>query len=86
MPSYLFGETGGFPESIQDQVIRMTIYQRLIMKKNIIDKCSLCTDPGETIKCLSAGCSTLTGRHNIAMKIMHLEIAYEAVVGKFTVL
>ncbi|KAL1454593.1 hypothetical protein WDU94_010813 [Cyamophila willieti] len=47
---YLHPETEGFCTAIQDKVVRTKNYEKFILKKDVVDKCRKCQQPGETIE------------------------------------
>lgn len=77
---YLFPETEGFINAIQDQVIKTRNYIKYIIKRNIpSDLCRLCNQTTESIQHLIAGCSILapkeyTNRHDLVGNIIHQEL------------
>lgn len=76
----LFGETEGFVCAIQDQVVKTNNYRRYVIKDGTVDICRACHLPGETIRHITSGCSSLANteylhRHNQAARILHQELA-----------
>ena len=76
----LFGETEGFIQAIQDQVIATNNYKKHIEKLNVNDKCRICHQSSETIDHITTGCTNLANtqylhRHNLTANIIHQAIA-----------
>ncbi|KAL1446767.1 hypothetical protein WDU94_003646 [Cyamophila willieti] len=84
---YLFPETEGFINAIQDQVIKTRNYIKHIIKRNIpSDLCRLCNQTTESIQHLIAGCSILapkeyTNRHDLVGNIIHQELMKKTTPG-----
>lgn len=76
----LHPETEGFLIAIQDGVIRTRNYEKIILKKEVEDKCRKCQQPRETIEHVIGSCPALAdtaylGRHNQVAKIVHAQLA-----------
>lgn len=77
---FLFGETEGFIQAIQDQVIATNNYKKYIEKLDVVDRCRRCHRESETIDHLISSCPNLANteyihRHNLTANILHQALA-----------
>ena len=76
----LFGETEGFICAIMDEVMMTNNYRKYIVKDGTVDICRACHRPGESIRHIISGCSSLANgeylhRHNLVARIIHQQLA-----------
>ena len=76
----LFGETEGFVFAIMDEVMMTNNYRKYIVKDGTVDICRACHRPGESIRHIISGCSSLANgdylhRHNLVARIIHQQLA-----------